>query len=90
MTSVARTTRRMVSSELAALAEDPELFVAPPEGTQHVARDFAHLDQLADRILGFQDRYNTTATPFDWTYTRNDLNRLLARLNPDGSFRQAA
>jgi hypothetical protein len=39
MTSVARTTRRMVSSELAALAEDPELFVAPPEGTQHVARD---------------------------------------------------
>jgi transposase len=52
--------------------------------------DFAHLDQLADRILDFQDRYNTTATPFDWTYTRNDLNRLLARLNPDGSFRQAA
>jgi hypothetical protein len=39
MTSVARTTRRMVSSELAALAEDPELFVAPPEATQHVARD---------------------------------------------------
>lgn len=52
--------------------------------------DFADLDQLADRILGFQDRYNATATPFDWTYTRADLNRLLARLNSDGTIRQAA
>ena len=31
--------------------------------------DFTHLDHLAERILGFQDRYNDTATPFDWTYT---------------------
>ena len=52
--------------------------------------DFADLEQLADRILGFQDRYNATATPFDWTYTREDLNRLLARLNPDGTIRKAA
>jgi hypothetical protein len=36
--------------------------------------DFADLDQLAEHIIGFQDRYNTTATPFDWTYTRDDLN----------------
>jgi hypothetical protein len=52
--------------------------------------DFADLDQLADRILGFQGRYSATATPFDWTYTREDLNRLLARLDPDGTIRQAA
>lgn len=25
---------------------------------------------------GFQDRYNTTAKPFDWIYTRDDLNVL--------------
>ena len=43
--------------------------------------DFADLDQLSERIIGFQDRYNTTATPFDWTYTRADLNAFLHRLD---------
>ena len=43
--------------------------------------DFTDLDQLSERIIGFQDRYNTTATPFDWTYTRDDLNAFLNRLD---------
>ena len=43
--------------------------------------DFADLDHLSERIIGFQDRYNTTATPFDWTYTRDDLNAFLHRLD---------
>jgi hypothetical protein len=42
--------------------------------------DFADLADLATRILAFQDRYNTTANPFDWRYNRNDLNTLLTRL----------
>ncbi len=42
--------------------------------------DFASLDHLAARILAFQHRYNTTAKPFDWRYSRNDLNNYLARL----------
>jgi transposase len=42
--------------------------------------DFAHLDDLAARILAFQHRYNTTAKPFDWRYSRNDLNNYLTRL----------
>ena len=42
--------------------------------------DFAGLDELSERILAFQDRYNATAAPFDWTYTRADLNNFLARL----------
>ncbi len=40
--------------------------------------DFADLDALAERVLAFQDHYNTAAAPFDWTYTRQDLNTLLA------------
>ena len=44
--------------------------------------DFTDLDALADRILAFQDRYNQTATPFDWTFTRTDLHALLDRLGP--------
>jgi hypothetical protein len=42
--------------------------------------DFADLDDLAVRILAFQDRYNTSAELFDWTYTRDDLNTFLKRL----------
>lgn len=44
--------------------------------------DFADLDALAERILAFQDRYNQTATPFDWTFTQHDLRALLDRIGP--------
>ncbi len=27
--------------------------------------------------MAFQDRYNAAATPFDWTYTRDDLNAFI-------------
>ncbi len=42
--------------------------------------DFADLDDLATRILAFEQRYNSTASPFDWKYSRHDLNDYLARL----------
>lgn len=42
--------------------------------------NFASLEHLAERILAFQDRYNATANPFDWKYTRADLNDYLTRL----------
>jgi hypothetical protein len=42
--------------------------------------DFADLAELADRLMAFQDRYNTTAEPFDWHFGRKSLNRLLERL----------
>jgi hypothetical protein len=42
--------------------------------------DFTDLDQLAQRLLAFQDRYNATAEPFDWRFGRKSLDRLLERL----------
>src|SRR4051794_22812713 len=42
--------------------------------------DFAGLEELAARLLAFQDRYNTTAEPFDWHFGRKSLDRLLERL----------
>jgi transposase len=42
--------------------------------------DFAGLDDLAERLLAFQYRYNTTAEPFDWHFGRKSLDRLLERL----------
>jgi hypothetical protein len=41
-------------------------------------------DDLAQRIRGFQAEFAKTATPFDWTFTRRDLNALLDRLDQRG------
>ena len=42
--------------------------------------DFVDLAEVAQRLLAFQRRYEQTAVPFDWRYTKADLNRLLRRL----------
>ncbi|MEW1974303.1 IS630 family transposase [Microbacterium profundi] len=44
-------------------------------------QDFADLHALEDRLLAFQDRYNTTATPFNWRFGRTALHDLLDRVN---------
>jgi transposase len=44
--------------------------------------DFADLDALADRLRRFEDRYNETATPFDWRFTTADLTAMLERVDP--------
>ena len=43
-------------------------------------QNFPNLDVLAQRLLAFQDRYNLSATPFKWRYTRKHLNQLLVKL----------
>jgi len=43
--------------------------------------DFADLDQIRRRLEAFEPRYNTVAQPFDWTFGRDDLDKLLARLD---------
>jgi hypothetical protein len=52
--------------------------------------DFADLNDLAQQILAFEDRYNQDAEPFGWQYIRDDLNRHLDRLKNDGIPRAAA
>jgi hypothetical protein len=42
--------------------------------------DFEGPDELAGRILACEEHYNAAARPFDWKFTRADLNRLLARI----------
>jgi hypothetical protein len=36
---------------------------------------------LKSDLIGFQQRYEKSARPFEWTYTRRDLHDLLAKLN---------
>lgn len=42
--------------------------------------DFEALDELEEQILAFENHYNAVARPFDWKFTRTDLNQLLARI----------
>ena len=48
--------------------------------------DFGDLDSLAEQILAFEQHYNATVRPFDWTFTRTNLNQLLARLGQHDPF----
>ena len=42
---------------------------------------FESLDDLEDRIVGFQDEYEKIAKPFKWKFTRHDLKKILAKVN---------
>jgi hypothetical protein len=42
--------------------------------------DCTDLAEVEARLLAFQRRYEQTAAPFDWHFTRSDLDRLLRRL----------
>lgn len=45
--------------------------------------DFSCLEEVAERLLSFQDYYERMATPFDWKFTRDDLARLIKKLSPE-------
>jgi hypothetical protein len=42
--------------------------------------DFPSLAALKERILGFQQYYEQIAKPFEWKFTRKDLNRLMCKI----------
>ncbi len=46
--------------------------------------DFDSQKAIANRILGFQEYYQKIAQPFDWQFTRSDLDRLLTRCSYHG------
>jgi len=43
--------------------------------------DFTDLAEVEQRLADFEQRYNVTATPFRWMFTRDDLYDLLARIS---------
>ena len=42
--------------------------------------DLPHKQAVKERILGFQERYNETAKPFCWNFTRDDLLKRLKKV----------
>jgi hypothetical protein len=43
--------------------------------------DFSSLSAVKNRLLRFQDRYERSAKPFQWSFTRRDLHDLLTKLD---------
>ena len=52
--------------------------------------DFPSLEEVEQRLLAFEKHYEKAAKPFDWKFTRDDLARLLSRLNDRRKPRAAA
>jgi hypothetical protein len=52
--------------------------------------DFPSLDAVAQRLLEFERYYEQIARPFEWKFTREDLDRLLAKLQPTPALAVAA
>jgi hypothetical protein len=84
--SVKRMTKAWPTAQLvhlpvhASWLDQAEIFFSILQRKVLTPNDLTDLDALTERILAFQDRYNATATPFDWTFTRTDLDRLLDRI----------
>ena len=58
-----------------------ELYFSIVQRKALTPNDFASLDELAARLLAFGEHYRRVARPFQWTFTRADLDALIARLN---------
>jgi DDE superfamily endonuclease len=42
--------------------------------------DFSSLQELEQRLLAFQSHYERSASPFNWTFTRDHLHALLVKI----------
>lgn len=52
--------------------------------------DFSSLAELEERIIRFQGYYETVAKPFEWKFTREDLNKLMEKLDLHAQLQLAA
>ena len=57
-----------------------ELYFSIVQRKALTPNDFDSLAALAERLLRFGEHYRQIAKPFEWTFTRTDLDRLLARI----------
>ena len=58
-------------------------WTSPQRGTMSTEADQLHHNPSADRLLAFQARYERTAQPFQWRFTRADLAAVLAKLKAE-------
>lgn len=66
-------------------ANQVEISFSVVQGTVVSPDDFPDLAQAGARLQAFEDRYNTTAQPYQWRFTTSDLDDLPARLDRHAS-----
>ena len=52
--------------------------------------DFQSLEEVEQRLLAFEKHYERAVKPFDWKFTRDDLARLLSKVDNRRKSRSAA
>ncbi len=57
-----------------------ELYFSIVQRKALTPNDFESLDQLTERLLAFQAHYAKIAQPFQWTFTRTDLDQVMAKV----------
>jgi hypothetical protein len=67
-----------------------EIFFSVVQRAVLTPNDFHSLAEVEERLLAFQTRYEQTAKPFHWTFSRQDLKQLLAKVTPCGKPASAA
>jgi hypothetical protein len=58
-----------------------EIYLSVVQRKVLTPNDFPDLDTLDERLLAFGRRYEQIAAPFQWKFTRADLDRLAHRLD---------
>jgi hypothetical protein len=85
-TSIARIGQAWPNADLihlpihASWLNQAELFFSIVQRKALTPNDVASLDDLAQRLLTFGEYYRHIARPFEWTFTRQDLNRVLTQI----------
>jgi DDE superfamily endonuclease len=85
-TSIARMHKTHPNAELihlpvhASWLHQAELFFSIVQRKALTPNDFGSLQELARRLMDFGQHYRNIASPFQWTFTRHDLDRVLAKI----------
>jgi hypothetical protein len=54
-----------------------EIYLSVVQRKVLAPNDFHNLDEVETRLLGFQQHYEQIGTPFEWKFTKADLENLL-------------
>jgi DDE superfamily endonuclease len=85
-TSIARLQQRWRNARLihlpihASWLNQIELYFSIVQRKALTPNDFESLEQLAARLLSFGEHYRQIAAPFEWSFTRHDLERVLDKI----------
>jgi hypothetical protein len=63
-----------------------EIYFSILERKALTPNDFPSLEALKERIVSFQQHYESIATPFEWRFTKRDLHELLAKTQAQGDY----